>query len=835
MTFDRPWMLLAALLPLVWAALAFRRAERRGALAIKAFAFSAVLAALAVPKLSVFETKMSVGVLLDTSASTSDDDLKRASSFARDLLNERGRNTVILMPFAENTREPAQAENGGTRLAHTPGDAGRGTSLEAAIREGIAALPAAHVPKLVLVSDGHENTGSVARAIWQAQELGIPVDTVALEGRPKPELRLESVSVPTQAFTGERFPIDVAVRSPRAAEAVVDVTADGRSLGANPVRLEPGLNSLRVHASVNSSGAVEIAGSLSASGLGQVRFAQAIALRRPRVLFVSGDPPGTEVHLLKALEAAQFQVDRAPAVPPSGLERYQLIVLNNQNLQEMAAARKSAVEAFASQGGGVLVIGGERNVYVEKQRPEDPLERTLPAKIAPPRLPEGTCVVLVLDKSSSMEGRKVELARAAAIGVVENLRPIDMVGVLIFDNSFSWAVPIRRAEEKTLIKRIIAGIMADGGTQIAPALQEAYRRILPQKAAYKHIVLLTDGISEEGDSVPLAREASQRHVTISTVGLGQDVNRTFLEKVALTAGGKSYFLSDPSGLAQILLRDVMEHTGTTAIEKSLRPGIVRQAEILDKVGMDSAPPLLGYVRFTPKPGSEVILTAGRDDPLYVRWQYGLGRAGVFTSDAKSRWAKNWVAWSGFDRFWANVFRDLLPHAQPGEAKLTYEAASDDLEVEYTLGSSVPEPDSVPDVFVFGPHDFRRPVPIRKTAAGVYQGHVHVGGLHGLFRVRPLAESRAFPEIGLLREQTELNEYGSDEALLKQIAEFTGGRFNPDPAQVFDTGGRSVPSTMRLWPALLLLAALLDIAELIARKWRGLIERFRPSRERASAP
>ena len=47
-----------------------------------------------------------------------------------------------------------------------------------------------------------------------------------------------------------------------------------------------------------------------------------------------------------------------------------------------------------------------------------------------------------------MEGRKIELARLAAIGVVENLRPIDLVGVLIFDNSFQWAVPLRRADDR---------------------------------------------------------------------------------------------------------------------------------------------------------------------------------------------------------------------------------------------------------------------------------------------------------------------------------------------------------------------------------------------------
>ncbi len=165
------------------------------------------------------------------------------------------------------------------------------------------------------------------------------------------------------------------------------------------------------------------------------------------------------------------------------------------------------------------------------------------------------------------------------------------------------------------------------------------RRILPQTAVYKHIVLLTDGISEEGDSMTLTKEAVNNHVTISTVGLGQDVNRAFLEKVASSAEGKSYFLNDPSGLEQILLRDVEEHTGITAVEKTIKPKVMKQAEILDGVGMETRPPLKGYVRFQARPTSDTILEADHGDPLLVRWQYGLGRAAVFTSDAKNRWAE----------------------------------------------------------------------------------------------------------------------------------------------------------------------------------------------------
>jgi Ca-activated chloride channel family protein len=501
------------------------------------------------------------------------------------------------------------------------------------------------------------------------------------------------------------------------------------------------------------------------------------------------------------------------------------MVLNNTDLEAIQVKRKDAIEDFVKQGGGLVLIGGEKNVYPEGKTVEDALDRTLPAKIAPPRSPEGTCVVLIVDKSSSMEGRKMELARIAAIGVIENLRPVDLVGVLIFDNSFQWAVPIRRAEDRGLIKRLVAGITPDGGTQIAPALTEAYRKIVPVTATFKHVVLLTDGISEEGDSLSVAREATTQRVTISTVGLGQDVNRAYLEKVATFAKGKSYFLVDPSGLEQILLKDVMEHTGSTAIERTIVPVVMKQADLLNGVGIETAPPLRGYVKFTAKPSADTILSIEKKDPLLVTWQYGLGRAAVFTSDAKSRWAEKWVGWEGFDKFWVNLFRDVLPHAQTGEAIAEYDPASRDLVVTYRVGRAVQDAIKVPQMFVFGPDGFQRPVPVRKIAEGTYRGQVPIGTRQGLFRVRPLEESRFFPETGLYREEEELTQFGANEALLKQVADFTGGRLNPNASAVWQSGGRSVPSTTTLWPSLLGAAILFNLAELILRKWKGVVQSF----------
>ena len=827
MSFDRAWVLIFAPLPLFWLAFAWKRTERRVGLALKAAALLAVLLALAEPSLNTFETKVGAVVLVDTSASVPAADLSRAASIVGSLESARGRHWMRIMPFAREPRDLAPEETArGLEFKRTAGEGGRSTDLEAAIRDAAGSVPAGMVPRVVLISDGKENRGSAARASWQAQQQGVPVDTYALNGRPKPLLRLESVSAPSTVFTGERFPIDLVVSTPRASKARVELGAEGKALGSQDLDLAAGESRVRLHASLGISGAVEVQGKLSAENLGEVRFTQAVTLRRPRLLYLSQDPAGSETHLLNVLKSSQFDVEPSGAVPLKPVDQYQAVVLNNWDLESLPPAFKTDLETFVQQGGGVLVIGGEKNVYMENKTVEDAMDRLLPAKLAPPRSPEGTCVVLIVDKSSSMEGKKMELARLASIGVVENLRPIDQVGVLIFDNSFQWAIPIRKAEDRQLMKRLIAGITPDGGTQIAPALAEAYRKIVPVHATFKHVVLLTDGISEEGDSLALSKEAAGQHVTISTVGLGQDVNRAYLEKIALNAKGKAHFLTDPSGLEQLLLRDVMEHTGSTAIEKPLTPQVLKRTEILDGVGMESAPALKGYVRFISKPSADTVLGMEQKDPLLVRWQYGLGRAAVFASDAKARWAADWVAWKGFDRFWANVFRDLLPHTQPVDAILQFDQTSGELVAEYHLSRNVPEPTRIPDIFVVGPGNFRKPIAVKKVAQGSYRGAVAIGGQRGLFRVRPLEESRAFPEIGFYRQEDELVDYGSDVDLLKRISTFTGGRFEPSARQVFDAGGRAIPSTLHLWPGLLGLAVAFNIAELVNRKWKGLVDFFR---------
>lgn len=817
MSVQYAWPLLL-LVPLgLWCAREWRRSPRRLGLLLKGLALAAICLALARPQWDIRETYAAVALLSDASQSVPDEQRALQSAFLGRAKTAAGGHTLRALEFGAF---PLRSVRGG--------EASRSTNLEAAIRDSLSSLPAGRVPRLVLVSDGLATEGAVERAVYQAWRQRVPIDTVGLAGRPEPQLSLAATRMPPQAFAGERFPLELEVESPVAMPARLELSADGQAIGGEDLRLAAGRSAVTARARIDAPGTALIEGVLSAGANEELRFAGAVSIRQPRALLISADPEEQNQPLAEVIRAAGFELERTRR--PEALIRehagaYDVILCSNEDFGGWPQRVKEELAAFVREGGGFLLVAGERNLYRERAAgAEDTLEAMLPATLAPPRTPEGTAVVLVVDKSSSMEGKKMHLARQSALGVVENLRPFDSVGVLAFDNSFEWAAPLRRNESPAETQRMISGIVADGGTQIAPALGEAYRLIRPQQAVYKHILLLTDGISEEGDSIALAQEAAANEVTISTIGLGQDVNRSYLERVAKSADGQSYFLLDLSALEQIVLKDVMEHTGTAVTEREFLPAASRDYEILQGLDLAEPGPLLGWVKFEAKAAAETILSAGDEDPLLARWQFGLGRSMVFASDAKDRWAANWVAWDGFDTFWANLLRDVLPRTAPTETETEYDAAADEIVVRYRPSARLDAPEP-PELFAVGPGGYRS-VAVPVPAGPGYEARFPAEGRYGLFRVRPAEETRAFPEVAHYRENSELLRYGADDELLRSIAAATGGRSGPAPEEVFATDGRTVARRMDLWPLLLAWAIVLNLLELLARKgWLPVLGRW----------
>src|SRR5690606_33096024 len=71
------------------------------------------------------------------------------------------------------------------------------------------------------------------------------------------------------------------------------------------------------------------------------------------------------------------------------------------------------------------------------------------------------------------------------------------------------------------------------------------------------------------------------------------------------------------------------------------------------------PTLRGYVATTPKSRAEVPLVSDKGDPILAHWQYGLGRAVAFTSDARAKWAADWIGWPRYRQFWSQLTQWVL--------------------------------------------------------------------------------------------------------------------------------------------------------------------------------
>ena len=91
-------------------------------------------------------------------------------------------------------------------------------------------------------------------------------------------------------------------------------------------------------------------------------------------------------------------------------------------------------------------------------------------------------------------------------------------------------------------------------------------------------------------------------------------------------------------------------------------------------GIDNGlPQLLGYNGTTIKPAAQQVLVSPRDDPLLAQWQYGLGRSVAWTSDSTGRWAKNWIGWNGFSRFFSQLVGWTFPGEESGGIEASFES------------------------------------------------------------------------------------------------------------------------------------------------------------------
>jgi Ca-activated chloride channel family protein len=165
-------------------------------------------------------------------------------------------------------------------------------------------------------------------------------------------------------------------------------------------------------------------------------------------------------------------------------------------------------------------------------------------------------VAIVIDRSGSMAGEKIQKARQATKAFAARLSDEDSLAIITFSSDYSVDLPLTNLKgQRTRIERVIDEILDGGGTDIGGGMNAGIQALrTAQDGAIHRLVLVSDGNANQGITDPnalaaIAKHAHQEGITVSTLGVGLDFNEDLLTQMASVAGGGYYYARDAESIA----------------------------------------------------------------------------------------------------------------------------------------------------------------------------------------------------------------------------------------------------------------------------------------------
>ena len=166
-------------------------------------------------------------------------------------------------------------------------------------------------------------------------------------------------------------------------------------------------------------------------------------------------------------------------------------------------------------------------------------------------------ICLVLDRSTSMQGDKMDMVKATAIQLLRSLRAEDVLSVVAFSDFAEVIIPAAFNTDKKKQEGRIQMIYPSGATEIYNGLKAGYQEVrrTVDPSRVNHIILLTDGqtYGDEQECLKLAESAAAQNIGISGMGIGSDWNDIFLDALASKTGGSSSYISNPKDIQRLLV------------------------------------------------------------------------------------------------------------------------------------------------------------------------------------------------------------------------------------------------------------------------------------------
>jgi Mg-chelatase subunit ChlD len=847
------WLLLV-LIPLWVLALA---APRRlsavrfwGSLLLRTALVAALVLALAGARLVRGVDELTTVFLIDSSDSVSASSRGQAEAFVQEALRAmRQDDRAAVVVFGENAlveRAPSDQRTLG-QLNSVPVAAR--TNIQEAMQLGMALLPADTEKRLVLLSDGGENSGHALEAARIAAARGIPIDYVDLSAPAGgSEALIAGLDAPTGVRTGQTFQLVATVESNVAQPARLRIFGDQQLLHEQNVQLQPGQNRFSLEVEAKGQGFKHYRAQIEPQNDVRAQNNQIETVVRvggaARVLLIEGQP-GEGRNLKDALAAANVTADAvAPNAAPADLTAlgdYQAIVLINVAARALPVKLVAALPAYVRElGRGLIMVGGDRSYGVGGYS-HTPIEEALPVYMDVRDRQErpDLALVFVIDKSGSMNAchcsgpnrqtaqpqqggtPKIDIAKDAVIQAVAVLGKRDTVGVVAFDSGAEWALPAQRGPSVETVEDAVAPLLPDGPTNVRAGLRAAQEALNNTNAKIKHVILLTDGWSRGGDNLDIAQQMHDQGITLSVVAAGSG-SADYLKQIAETGGGRFYPAQDMAEVPQIFVQETISAVGNYLIEEPFTPKYAASSSILE--GLDQGlPPLYGYNGTTVKETATTVLAGVDDAPVLAQWQYGLGRAVAWTSDVKGKWAKDWVRWPEFPRFAAQLVQWVVPDETNDQLTTAIHAEGTQTVIDVKALDEAGKPRDALQMRagLVGPNGFSQQVELTQVAAGEYRASVaspaqgtYLVQIAGAQDGRVVAQETAAMVVPY---SPEYRQGQSNPALLDALARSSGGARLSDPAEAVAHTSSQVLRAQEIALPLLLIALLLLPFDIAARR------------------
>lgn len=838
------WLLLTV--PLVWMAhraarTNFNPRQRRVQAALRSLLLAALAVALARPVVSTTSSRESIVYAVDVSHSVGSPAIEEAARRI-DELNAALRpshSRIVVFGATANTVEGTAALRALARIDPAAPEQGgverRGTDLEAALDAARGELAAGHIPRIVLFSDGRPTAGDVGGAMARLASAGVPVSVEPLAVRSLGDTWVESIEVPERIGTGGTFAVTIRIGSQRDGAGTVELRADAKVMAQRSVPLAMGVTAVTLDVTLETAGPVILEAVVSRPGdpiaaNDSLRRA-AWAGPRVRVLYVEGTAASAR-YLAGALTASGFEVTvRPPSGLPAtsaGFDPYDVVVLSDVRRSALSKASMSGLSDWVEHGGGGLLVATGDAVFGDGGYRLTALERLTPVTFERRDEPS-VALVLVLDRSWSMAGQSIDLAKAAAQAGLDVMTDEQSLGILTFNDAFDWDVRLKNVgQNREAMRQKIAAIEPAGRTLIFPALEQAYLALKPARARAKHVVLLSDGRTYPDDYEALVKKMVEARITVSSVAVGPGADQELLRNIALWGKGQGYLVADAKELPQIFVKEA-KHASTPAFDEQAMSPVVKRPAFLRDVDLAHMPPLKGWTATVLKDTALEIIATPDGDPLLAFWPVGLGRTAVFASDVKDRWGAHWVQWKGYGPFFSAVVHALerqRPAAvalevAPGPIRGASRAVAIAVEARDDRGRYR---DLLhPAVHLRAGSGPARDVQARQVAPGRYEASVVADALETLsVSVTGAGTGESAATATRLVVPDPMAEYRfrpPDEDLLKAIASGTGGAWKPTAPALAKAAGDRRAERRPVAAALVMLALGLWFLDLLFRRVR----------------